>query len=542
MFILYGLLGVTAIWLLQNYAERRQRFRQEMLLKEREAGQLRQLDEVKSRFFSDITHELRTPLTLILTPAQQLSASLKHEPERQRVEAIERNAHRLLRLIDQLLDFSKIESGSLKLHETAGDLPQFLGNVTHSFQPEACAKGMSLQFNHTLENRFFWFDADKLEQIVTNLLSNALKFTDAGGRVELFASTGPSNGLRLVVRDTGRGIPPEHLPFIFRRYYRVAEEPSSPRGSGIGLSLVRELVEWQGGKVSVISPGDAPWKTIFTVDLPYRLTTPLHPMQSSPIEDMPKILLVEDNPELAGFIADSLPPAYHVFHAANGREGLDAAIIRQPDLIVSDVLMPIMDGIEFCAHLKQDERVSHIPVILLTARTGLDNRLEGLSGGADDYLTKPFHIQELQLRVANLLRRQHLQRERMQRELTRALPRVETEAPPPACDPSSNTFLQKIYTLLEENLEEPAFGVEALSSHLGMSRANLHRKVKALTGLAAGDLIRNYRLQRAGQFLKEGFNSSETAYKVGFSSPAYFSKCFREFYDISPTAYTQSGS
>ncbi|HTJ14765.1 MAG TPA: ATP-binding protein [Dinghuibacter sp.] len=540
MFIVYGLLAMTAIWQFQNYADRRQRFRQEMLLKEREAGQLRQLDEVKSRFFSDITHELRTPLTLILTPAQQLSASLRHEPQRQWVEAIERNAHRLLRLIDQLLDFSKIESGSLKLHETAGDLAQFLGDVLRSFQHEADAKGIGLQFSHTLQGRFYWFDADKLEQVITNLLSNALKFTDSGGRVELFASTGPTEGVRLIVRDTGRGVPQEHLPFIFRRYYRVEEEPSNPRGSGIGLSLVRELVEWQGGKVKVASPADPPWKTAFTLDLPYRVTAPVTAVETVPVEDMPKILLVEDNPELAGFIADSLPPAYHILHAANGREGLDVAIVRQPDLIVSDVLMPIMDGIEFCAQLKHDERISHIPVILLTARTGLDSRLEGLSGGADDYLTKPFHIQELQLRVANLLKRQHLQRERLQRELTRASPRADTETSPPVNDPSSNIFLQKIYTLLEENLEEPSFGVESLSARMAMSRANLHRKVKSMTGLAAGDLIRNYRLQRAGQFLREGFNSSETAYKVGFSSPAYFSKCFREFYDVTPMAYTQA--
>lgn len=536
-FALYLLLAAVMVWRYWGYTIRRQQLHQEMRLKEREALQFKQLDELKSRFFSNIAHELRTPLTLILTPAQQLSGQLKQEEQRRRAAAIERNAHRLLRLIDQLLDLSKLESGSLKLHEAIGHLPQFLEEEVQSFRPEAEARGIELHLVHELDNELYWFDAEKLEQIVGNLLANALKFTPSGGRVELVLSPGYPEGVRLVVRDTGKGIPAEQLPYIFQRFYRVENHPSAPQGSGIGLSLVRELVEWQSGTVSVESPLSGPWKTVFTIDVPFRKA---HSPQAPDVQEetyQTSILLVEDNRELAGFITDCLPSTYQVIYAANGEEGLDKTLTLLPDLIISDVLMPVMDGFTMCSRIKQDERVNHIPVILLTAKAGLDNRLIGLSGGADDYLTKPFNIQELQFRVANLLGRQERLREKLKLELSK--PGTAPLEPPPIADASSNIFLQKIYQILDENLDEPSLSVEGLADRIGMSRANLHRKLKTLTGLTASDIIRNYRLKRAGQFLREGYNSSETAYKVGFSSPAYFSKCFREFYEVSPLEYAQ---
>lgn len=544
-YAIYALLIGTMIWQYRRYSIHRYKLRQEMGLKEREALQLKRLDEIKSRFFSNITHELRTPLTLILTPALRLRETLHQREQQQWVAAIERHTQRLLRLVTQLLDLSKIESGNLKIYETQGNVRHFVGDLVLSFREEAEQRCIGLTYTSHLKDEFYWFDADKLDQIVGNLLSNALKFTSAGGKVDLTLDPGSPDGVCIHVRDTGKGIPPEQLPLIFQRFYQVDPRDSNKYGSGIGLSLVKELVEWQAGAIHVESPASEPWRTVFTVWLPYRLASgavsteieKAEPADTGLLlpEECPTILLVEDNQELAGFITDSLASGYEVIHAADGEKGLERATALLPDLIISDVMMPLMNGVDLCIKLKNNEHTNHIPVILLTAKAGLDRRLEGLASGADDYITKPFHVQELQLRVANLLRRQQLLRNKMRREMGRLSGAGEETKG--NCNVVADEFLQKIYTLVGENLDDPEFSVEELARQIGMSRANLHRKVKTLVGLPTSDVIRNYRLKRAVEYLKEGFNSSETAYKVGFSSPAYFSKCFRELYQVSPLEF-----
>lgn len=588
-YFIYLFLVAGVIWVYIQYRVNNERMRQKVLLKEREAVQLKTVDELKTKFFSNITHEFRTPLTLILIPVQRLKLILPQTEALHWTTAIERNANQLLRLINQLLDFSKLESGALKVNETRGNLNDAIKEFLESFYDEAEANGIGFKIicNQSMEDYFF--DADKLEQIIRNLVANAIKFTLKGGEVEVICSTqNPASenkriietedksfsGVYFIVRDTGIGIPSEQLPHIFTRFYQInnvstgRSAASHPKGSGIGLALVKELVDLQQGTIHVSSSeiNTAGWNTVFTVWLPCRPAisggkfentneqqAPKTDMVPSTAHYLPKtniapeekeskqkagILLVEDNDELAEFIADSLPKSYNISRAANGAEAFEKALEFMPDLVISDVLMPVMDGYEFCANLKRDKRTDHIPLIMLTAKAAYDNRIEGLSVGADDYLTKPFHIKELQLRVKNLLERQRLLREKLCLQLSNPASMVSGSLTKTKNDPQ-DIFIQKLCELVEEKLDDSSFSVQELATAVGMSRSSLYNKLKTLTGLPAGDIIKNYRLKRAAQFLKEGNNSSETAYKVGFESPAYFSKCFKEFYQVTPLEFIQ---
>ncbi|NIJ53772.1 hybrid sensor histidine kinase/response regulator transcription factor [Dyadobacter arcticus] len=560
----YACVLAGIFWVYSQYLANRERLRQEIMQKDREAGQLKELDTLKTKFFSNITHEFRTPLTLILTPAQRLKPTL-NGPEQQRwLSAIERNANQLLRLINQLLDLSKLESGNLKINEALGDPGRFLEDLLSSFTHEAEAKGILLVLRKDPDMGNYWFDPDKLEQIVSNLLSNAIKFTPNDGEVQLTLESRGESGVYLEVCDTGIGIPPEKLPYIYDRFYQ-ADDPINngqlAAGSGIGLSIVKEMVELQKGTLFVKSPMEGSrWRTVFQITLPYRKADAGSMSEASPNfvthggvqdfwtpdsieknfkgepeEEAATILLVEDNAELAEFIGDSLAGNHTIIYASNGAEGLKQAIQNVPDLVLSDVLMPVMDGFEFCGKLKKDERTNHIPIILLTARSSFNDRMEGLGIGADDYLTKPFHIQELQLRVGNLLERQRRMRNQLRLKVSN--PDQPALANPVDAVSLQDIFIKKLYRIIEERLDDTSFGVEELAEQVSMSRTSLHRKVKTLTGIAPGDILRNYRLKRAAQFLKQGYNSSETAYKTGFDSASYFSKCFREFYHVTPNEF-----
>lgn len=557
----YGLyaviLGAVAYGLFRTYVNRLH-LRQQVSLKQQEAQQLKAVDEMKTRFFSNITHEFRTPLTLILTPAEQLKQHI-HEPEqlpqnRRRLETIDRNAHQLIGLVNQLLDLSKLEANALPITEVQGNLVSFIGQLVASFEAQAEAKSIHLVFAPADGPSDYWFDADKLERIVTNLVANALKFTAEGGTVTVVLTTS-GDRIQLSVTDTGIGIPVDKLAHIFDRFYQVDDSSTRQQeGTGIGLALVKELVDLQSGQIGVTSqPGEG---STFAVQLPYRRATASlsvthsdggQPSEDRPIQesrpngqekhrsDAPVVLLVEDNAELAHFIAGSLPTTYQLVKAANGAEGWQQAIDQMPDLVISDVLMPVMDGYTLCRKLKEDVRTSHIPVVLLTAKSAYESRLEGLSLGADDYIAKPFHVPELQLRVRNLLEQRRQYREWLKAQL--ASPDAPTNGPElQAPDP----FLDRLNTLLESHLSDQTFGVDQLAQELAMSRMNLHRKLKAVVNLAPGEVIRMYRLKRATQFLRQGLRSAETAYQVGFDSPSYFSKSFRDEYGLSPSEYVEA--
>lgn len=549
---LYMLLGLAVAWgLLQLYLNRL-RLNQTVQLRQKETEQLRTIDAMKTNFFTNITHEFRTPLTLILGPAEQMARENPEPKNQQRLQTIEQNAQQLLRLINQLMDLSKLEASVMPVNESRGDLTESIRQWLQPFREQATAQGLSLAFSSEVAGEY-WFDAEKLERIVSNLTSNALKFTKTGSVLVSVETT--LGQIRLAVTDTGVGIPAEHLPHIFDRFYQVNGRSATP-GTGIGLALVQELVQLQGGHISVESqPSQG---TSFVVLLPYRkadgqeatpdtLTQHYRPIDAdagiaSEESVGPRVLIVEDNAELAQFIADSLPEHYRIRRAVDGRDGLEQALEHLPDLIISDVMMPVqsgpgrdrpeLDGFALCGQLKADLRTSHIPVILLTAKSSVENRLTGLSQGADDYLTKPYQVAELQLRVRNQLVNQQRQREWVRASLMNPEP----SALQPAAE-AVDPFLTQLYSLLEAHLNDPEFGIEQMMAALGMSRTNLFRKVKALTDLSANDLLRNYRLKRAAQLLRAGHSVAQTAYQVGFSSPAYFSKCFRELYQLTPREF-----
>ena len=580
-YVFYGLAVAGSIWYGIRLRLNQLQLQQSVALQQQEARQLRELDEMKSRFFTNVTHDFRTPLTLILSPMTGLIQELTGTRYVKRLESMSRNAQQLLGLINQLLDFSKLDANALTVQEARGNVGQFVEQTLYLFQEEAARKTIMITYQHDVPGEY-WFDADKLERILANLIGNALKFTPAGGQI--IVSLRETDGVLLTVSDTGVGIAEDKLPHIFDRFFQgyahawsaiavdVAEtslpltETPHQVGTGIGLSVVKELIELLNGQITVESQSGQ--GTTFRISLPYRkaedVTPPIDaivqpPMisqtdvitavETEPTGEQPHLLLVEDNPELADFIADSLPRHYRISRAANGIEGLQQALADLPDLVVSDVMMPLMDGYTFCQKLKDDERTNHIPVILLTAKVTLDNRLEGLTKGADDYLTKPFHVQELNLRIHNLLERQHRLRERIRQELMRPGradgqlegPEPDASHPETASPAPPNPFLEKLYNAIEEKLDDTSFSVEELAEVANMSRVHLHRKLKALTGLPASDLIRNYRLKRATQLLRQGFNSSETAYQVGFDSPQYFAKCFREVYHMTPSEFAQKG-
>ncbi|GAB4014588.1 two-component regulator propeller domain-containing protein [Spirosoma migulaei] len=557
-YTLYGLLLIGALVLYLRVRIRRIQQKSQMELREQESIQLKHLDAVKTRFFANITHEFRTPLTLILTPLEQVLNDTTNSPYHSRLTLIYRNANRLLRLINELLDLAKLDAGNLTITPTPADLPEFIRRIVTVFTEEAQRKHILLQLTDQFKQPYYWFDPDKIEKILSNLLSNALKFTEENGSVNVLihvepidptvASSAKTDLVRLTVHNTGSKIPDQKLPRIFDRFYQADPLEGAMGGSGIGLALVKELVEMMQGTVKVTSLPDK--GTSFTVELPCRQaraelvvqTPPNEPSSTTAPGQAPvspdstddklhRILLVEDNDELAEYIASTLNTEWRVKRVSNGQLGVTTAIAEGPDLIISDVLMPEMDGYELCRQLKANPVTSHIPIILLTAKVSVESRLEGLTAGADDYLAKPFQVDELRGRVRNRLDQQSRTRQHFRSQLLR-----EGNLPTTSLDPQDE-FMNRVYSILEERLDDSTFGVEPLATAIGMSRMHLNRKVKAMTGLSPNELIRIVRLKRAAELLLTGVSVSEVADRVGFDTPAYFSKVFKDQYHLTPSEY-----
>ncbi len=533
----------------------------EAQLERAEAEKLRSLDQLKSTFFANISHEFRTPLTLILGPVQQALEGINKRldvevPEEvtmktRYLQLIERSTQRLLLLVNQLLDLSRIDGGQIQLDLRRGELLPLLRALVYSF--ESLAERQHINYEITFPEQLpeAIFDRDKWEKILVNLLSNAFKFTHEGGRVA-FRVEAKAEGLQMQVSDSGPGIEAADLDRIFDRFYQV--EGTEARGTGIGLALVQELVMMLDGRIEVDSEVEK--GTTFTLLLPFlpehfsqldteALTEELAATvsfvpQSLPTEttsgalaggiddEIPTILIVEDNADLRNYIAEQLGSNYQIITAGNGREGLALAIENTPDLIVSDVMMPKMDGFELCETLKSDERTSHIPVILLTAKAGQDHKLAGLETGADEYLTKPFDGRELQLRVQNLIRQRAQLRERYRRTILLQPSDV-------AITSADEQFLLKVQAAIEANIDNEQFSVEDLAAAVAFSRSQLHRKLKALTDQSPTVIIRDFRLQRAKSLLEQGAGSvSEIALAVGFGNLSYFSKSFKTAFGVLP--------
>ncbi len=531
--------------------------RQQVILKEKEAAQAQAMEETKSRFFANITHELRTPLTLILSPVQKQLQEGESTYSPALLKNIYHNAQLLLRQINQLLDMSKLESGSLPIHLSKGSMALFLQELVNGFKNAAAAKKIDLSYDATHLPDEYLFDSDKLEKILYNLLGNALKFTPEGGGIRVVLSEQSTVNSKstccIQVLDTGIGISPENLPHIFNRFYQVNNSTTRRyEGAGIGLSLVKELAELMGGEInaeSSIGKG-----SVFTLTLPLSIADAVFhfPKASQPrvIEniadeneaaqpsvtgnDQPLVLVTEDNEQLRIFITGCLQTHYRVLTAANGEAGWQAAVSELPELIISDVMMPVMDGYEFCSKVKENPLTAHIGFVMLTAKRADESRMGGLRLGADYYLGKPFIVEELLLVVSNLIKRQQKLREHYNRQLQPG------EKLPPVAE-IEDTFLQSVYTIIENNLNSDSLDVEFLASELAVSRRTLNRKLAAVANTSANEIIRSYRLKKAAGLLLSGQNVSEAAYTTGFSTPSWFSQCFKEMYGITPVQYAENG-
>ena len=540
---LYLLVIILLLILFINYRINEGIMKNEIVLKEKETQQLKELDEMKNRFFSNISHELRTPITLIMGPTEQLSKVKEEKEQKHLLSIIEKNANSLLNLTNQLLDIAKLEAGALKPYMVWEDIIALLKQLIAVFNLEAQSKKCEIIFEGPTVATYY-YAPDLMERIMYNLLSNAIKFSNKGGKITISLKE-LSNGIIIEVKDNGRGIASNELPNIFNRFYHL-DANRKEVGNGIGLSLVKEIITLLNGTIKVVSSiEEHDHGTTFIIFLPFEKATHETILEVSNNEEeefnavnkvssKPVILLVEDNKELADFITSSLIPYYTVFCAEDGQKGIDLALEILPDLIISDVLMKRKSGFELCKYLKTDINTNHISIILLTAKFDMESKLEGLSYGADDYISKPFNITELLLRIENRLEQQKKQRNFLYRNL-KLLP-SETEND---LKPSENDFLVQIYGIIDSRLEDENFNVEELATALNMSRTSLHRKIKVLTNLSSGEIIKLYRLKRAVSFLSQKFTISEVAYKTGFGSPSYFTKCFKEVYDCTPTDYIQ---
>ncbi|MEQ9441252.1 MAG: ATP-binding protein [Cyclobacteriaceae bacterium] len=525
----------------------------------REAEKIKALDEAKSRFFTNISHEFRTPLTLIIGPLEQKLSTALPEEERHTTERMHRHAQRLLRLINQLLDFAKLEARQLQLKVQPGNITLFLQPLLASFQSQADQQSLQYHTQWPKQEISGYFDADKLEKIIYNLLSNALKFTPSGGTVTVIVAK-KKQCLELQVRDSGRGISPKELSRIFDRFYQTAESSTpSTGGTGIGLALTRELVTLHHGTITVESISGKGAR--FTVTLPlskdaYRpedihtiASVPAQPVFSPLLEEMPSasaastsvdtlptLLLVEDHQDLRTYLREQTASTYQVLEAADGEEGWVVALEHAPDLIICDWMMPHLDGISLCRRLKTDVRTSHIPIIMLTARADLDSKLAGLETGADAYLIKPFNPEELRIRLRKLIEQRAQLQVRFRKNMVISPQEITVNS-------TDERFLKQAVAVIEQQLSNPNFTVEQWQQTLGLSRMHLHRKLKALTNQSATEFIRTYRLKRAAQLLTQHADQvSQIAYQVGFSSLSYFTKSFKEQFGCTPSEHAENAN
>lgn len=554
-----------------------------------QAEKLRELDRLKSQLFANVSHELRTPLTLILGPLGDALAGrfgpLNEDLSRQ-VATAERNARRLLALVDQLLDIAKLDAGRLRLRLRRGDFGGFLRQRVESFLPLAERRGIDLSLEVPVEPVALWFDPPQLEKVIDNLLGNALKFTPAGGRVEVSMEAPPDvDRVVVAVRDSGPGIPADQLERVFERFYQLEPMAHRWRGAGIGLALARQIAELHRGEVSVRSnPGEGACFILtllrgrdhFPAELVDDDTPPPHlrdyasgPLQSlsaaldepngptggdDPVdEDRTTVLVVDDNPEIRAYVRRHLEPDYRVLEAADGAEGLERARQTVPDLVVSDVMMPGLDGNALFRALREDPELEMVPVILLTAKASPESRIQGLRDGVDDYLVKPFDPRELKARVDNLIASRRRLLERLEGDpkaepVARSSEDLDDTQAEPLPRPlrvsevrvlsADQALLARVQSIIEKRIADTGLSVEALAEEIGCDRSYLLRKLRTLTGETPSALIRSMRLQRAEQLLRANAGTvSEIAYSVGFKSVAHFSNAFQERYGERPSAF-----
>lgn len=551
-FVIYFVLIASALYVTRKLIQQREQMKFAIKQERQEAVRMHQLDMMKIKFFTNVSHEFRTPLSLIIAPLEKLLKQSEETELQKQLQVIQRNAKRLLNLVNQLLDFRKMEVQELKLNASEGDIISFLRETVSSFSDLSEKKHIRLEFHSSIPSLETLFDKDKLEKIVFNLLSNAFKFTHENGEVVVNVSLKANSGkkiLELRVKDSGIGIPHEKQERIFDRFFQN-DLPQSMvnQGSGIGLSITREFVRIHDGTIRVESePGNG---SCFIVELPVhevlqsaaKQTLAEEPFTEKADETelnstdttKPVLVLVEDNEDFRFYLKDNLSQTYRVIEAKDGLDGWKKILDHVPDLIVSDVMMPNMNGIDLTRKVKADKRVSHIPIILLTARTAEEQKLEGFEAGSDEYLTKPFNFEILMSRIKHLIE----QRQKFQNAFPKQLEVKASELNITSLD---EKFIKDAIKCVEDNIESTEFSVEDMSRHLAISRAHLYKKIHSLTGKSPLEFIRTIRLQHAAQLLeKSQLTVAEVAYKVGFNNPKYFARYFKDQYGVLPSVYSGS--
>lgn len=527
---------------------------------QKETDRLIELDKLKTNFFSNITHEFRTPLTLIIEPIRQLISELKDNNQKSKLRLAEKNSTHLLHLVNQLLDLSKLEGGFMELELSVGDLTEVFRSSEDAFRPLAQQKQIDLIFKIPENPVFVEFDRSKFDLILNNLLSNAVKFTDQEGRIicslEVERESEEEIQIKVQVTDTGVGIPPDLVDRIFDRFYQVDSTITRRTdGTGIGLSLTKELVSIMDGEIHVASTEDVGSEfTIIMVlqkgsqamsrsveSLSHHLQTsnqdPLTTSTPSEQELMHSgqdiVLVVEDNEDLRHFICSSLWPHYRIIEAADGEDGIQKATEILPDLIISDLMMPRKNGYELCETLKENSLTSHIPIIMLTAKSAMDSKLKGLTKGADDYLTKPFHTEELLVRIHNLIASRRKLRAKYSHE---QIHQDEASIAGDLMTPGDEAFIDELKSHIDAHIDQETFSVDDMAQLLFISRVQLYRKIKALTDMSPSEFVRNHRLDLAKKLLEENQgNVNEISMRVGIPNRSYFSRMFKERFGVLPS-------
>ncbi|MFD2904602.1 hybrid sensor histidine kinase/response regulator transcription factor [Sphingobacterium anhuiense] len=550
-FVFYGILFLSGLYWLKSRGVRK--LKQKFVLEQerRDADNLHQLDQMKIKFLTNLSHEFRTPISLITGPIEILLLKEKDKETSQQIALIKRNAHRLLNLVNQLLDFRKMEENELKLHNTKGDLVSFVKDMYDSFSDMAIQKEINYRFISCEDHVLTAFDHNKIERIIFNLLSNAFKFTAKGGHISVYIKSvevqeeGDKIKVKIVIKDDGIGIPKESHEAIFDSFYQHDTQGNVlNQGSGIGLSIADSFVKMYGGKLCVESePG---FGSTFSFDL---FLEKMDVAQEEVVQAVigveqdaadphmrlrPVVLIIEDDDDFRGFLKSRLDPLYQTFEASNGQEGWQKALFHHPDLIISDVQMPIMNGMELTQKLVRDKRTKHIPIILLTASRVENGLVCGLESGAVDYISKPFDMAALLAKVNSLLLLNQAFKDTYSKQLSFVSPEVEVMS-------EKEKFLQSVFEYVYENLDNPQLSVELLSSHLSISRTSLYNRLLEFSGMSPVDFIRSVRLERAANLLEKNSNSiSEIAYETGFSNPNYFTKVFKAKYKMTPSEYIQA--
>jgi DNA-binding response OmpR family regulator/nitrogen-specific signal transduction histidine kinase len=559
--------------------------RHDLEIKELEKSKIEELNQLELRFFTNISHEFKTPLTLIQGPLEQIISEKKYDEKTgKKLSIMQANTRRLLRLISQLLEFRKVKQSTLDLHVKHLDIIAFLDEIKAAFDELAEIKKIDFSFKHEIKEPSAWFDPDKIEKIIYNLLSNAFKHTPESGYIILRASAENDGTLSrfseksqsmkkpsilISVTNSGRGIPKEKIEKLFERFYMLDDHQlyssSMDSGSGIGLSLSKSLIERHNGFIAaestlneettftIVFPSSAEsysdeervtsdheYNLVFTQRGRDELMLTADPGDHIPSNGSPDdlsfkksatILLAEDNREMRNYIEQMLEDDFKIETADNGKEAYEITRQINPDIILTDIMMPEMDGMELCERIKREQETCHIPIIMLTAKGEDNDKISGLRTGADDYITKPFHPDELLQKLKNIVTTRKRAWEKFQKGSI-------LEPTDIAVTSFDEKFLKNAVVAVEEHIDDPDFDVSGLVSHTGMSRSVMYRKLKALTGQSANEFINTIRLKRAAQLLKkQKLSVSEITYMVGYNDPQYFSKCFKKQFGQTPSQF-----